>query len=355
MDNTTPPSSDSPTSPPVPPHRPVVPPQPIPVYLPPGGTGQYRPRGSVLGWVFRSFLGFVIVMSLLANFYLGIIVFGGMGTDEYRSGDEHEKIALIHLNGAIDMNTAIEMHSHFRRAEEDDDVQAVIMVVNSPGGQVAPSDMINRYIRDYREKTKKKVYVSIQQVGASGAYWIASAADKIYSQENGMVGSIGVIGTFFVVEQGLREKLGITPVIIKSTKSPYKDRGSPFHLPTEEEKADIRADIDEIHARFVEVVTQGRDLTKEQVWALADGDVYFGDQAKENKLIDETGYLDDVIDDLARVLKLDDPMVIHYYRPPTLREMIFAGTKAPDHPLDIQKHLEKWAMTPRIQAIWLGQ
>lgn len=354
-DNYTGPAGPGAAPPPVPPHRPTAPPQPIPVYMPPAGLGYAKLRSSVFGWIFRTFIALVLVLSLIANFYLGLIVLGGFRPQEYRPGNDHEKIALIHLDGTIDMNTAREMHTHFRNAADDDDVKGVILVVDSPGGQVAPSDMINRYIRDFRKNTDKKVYVSIQQVGASGAYWIASAADKIYSQENSMVGSIGVIGTFFVVEQGLKEKLGITPVVIKSTKSPYKDRGSPFHLPTEEEKAEIRQDIDEIHARFVAVVTRDRDLTEEQVWALADGDVYFGEEAKEKKLIDQIGFLDDVIDDLAQQLNLSNPKVIHYYRPATLREMLLAGSKIPDHPLDLQKHLEKWAMTPRIQALWLGQ
>ena len=343
-------------TPPTPPAgQPAALPKPIPVYLSPGPSPGQRPRGTFLARVLKTFLGLVLFCSLMANIYLGMIVFSGLRLQEYRSGNAQEKIALIHLEGAIDMDTAREMHTHFRRAEKDAKVKAVILVVNSPGGQVVPSSLISKYIRDFRQKTKKKVYACIEQVGASGAYWIASAADKIYAQENGAVGSIGVIGTFFVVEQGLKEKLGVTPVIIKSTKSPYKDRGSPFHMPTEQEIAEIRQDIDGIHARFVAAVSKGRGLTEEEVWTLADGDVYYGDQAQQKKLIDKVGFLDDVIDDLARELKLAEPLVIHYLRPATLREIFFAGAKNLDHPLDLQKQLEKWALTPRIQALWLGE
>ena len=109
-------------------------------------------------------------------------------------------------------------------------------MVNSPGGQVVPSAMINKYICDFKAESKKKLYVSMQQLGASGAYWAAAAADKIFAQTNSSVGSIGVIYLNLVLEKTLREKLGIEPIVIKSSRSPYKDRGSFFRMPTDQER-----------------------------------------------------------------------------------------------------------------------
>ncbi|MBN1766511.1 MAG: signal peptide peptidase SppA [Sedimentisphaerales bacterium] len=334
----------------------VAPPCPIPVYV--HSTPPYAGRkagSSLLMIILRYFLALIVIGSLFMNIYLGIIVARSMHQNIYQTGDPRNLIALIDLQGTITMKTADQIRLLLKRARENDSVKGVILVVNSPGGQVAPSNMINKYISDFKEDTGKKFYVSIQQMGASGAYWIAAAADKIYAQTNSVVGSIGVIYMNIVVEKALKEKLSVEPIIIKSTRSEFKDRSTPFRMPTEVEIQMITQEIDTIHERFVKIVSEGRGLTMDETWSLATGEVFDGPKARENKLVDEEGFLEDAIQDLARELDIEDPMIVRFVTPPTLKEMLTAGGKALENPLDIQKQLDKWAMTPRIQAIWMGQ
>ncbi|MCD6388621.1 MAG: signal peptide peptidase SppA [Desulfobulbaceae bacterium] len=333
---------------------PVSPPHPIPVYMSALGPPQ-KSEKRFSGALLKYFFVLLLISSLVLNVYLAILISYDLQTNVYRTGEKENKIALIDLQGTIDMGTADQMRRMLKRAAKDETVKGVVLVVNSPGGYVPPSEMMNEYIRNFREQTEKKVYVSIQSVGASGAYWTAAATDKIYAQTNSAVGSIGVISMFMVVEKTLKEKLGIEPIVIKSTRSKFKDRGSPFRMPTEEEMIRISEDIDKIHTRFVEVVSEGRKISTEEVWPLANGEVFDGPDAKENKLIDEVGFLDDVIDDLAQELKLKDPMVVKFVKPPTIRQMLSAKAKTMENPLNIQRQLEKWATTPRVQVLWLGQ
>jgi len=326
-----------------------------PSYAPPPAPPE-KPKRGVLSRILRSVVLSILILSLILNFYLALILADRFSQQVYRSGDKMNKIALIDLQGSINMQTAAEMRRMFKRAEEDEAVKAVILVVNCPGGQVAPSNMVNRYIQDFRRDTGKKVYVSIQQLGASGAYWISAAAEKIYAQTNAIVGSIGVIYMGFVAENALKEKLGIDPLILKSTRSPHKDRGPPFRYPSEEEKAKIRKELDTVHERFVQVVSQGRGLSEEEVWKLADGDVHDGPTALEKKLIDAIGFLEEVIDDLADELGIDDPHVVRFVTPPSLREMLLARSRQASGRLgQIQTELENWMSQPKILALWTGQ
>ena len=294
-------------------------PQPIPVYIPPVNQGGGAPKKSFLGGIVKTVMSSVIIFSLFLNVYLVVLIkarmmassdYIYMPSDDVKSKD---KIAIIPLGGeTIDMNVAATIRGMFKKAAQDDDVKAVILRVNCPGGQVAPSNMINQYLQNFKKETGKKVYVSIQQLGASGAYWISAASDRIYAQENAMVGSIGVIAMNFIIENTLKEKLGVQPVIFKSSRSPFKDHNSPFRMPTEQEKEDMVKELDTVHTRFVKVIAQGRaNLTEEEVWALADGDIHDGFEALENKLIDKIGFIEDVIADLKSELDIDPTVVVY--------------------------------------------
>lgn len=354
----------------------TAPPQPVPVYLP-TPTPPTASGTPVLARVLKSLLVSFLVLSVLFNVYIAIILVARMQTPtrmtetEYLSGDPETKIALIDLEGVINMKSADEFRVALRQAAEDDAVKGVILVINSPGGQVAPSAMMNQNIREFLadqeaqaedtdddssgEFVPKKIYAAIQQVGASGAYWAAAATQKIYAQDNAAVGSIGVIYVNLVVEEALKEKLGIQPIVITSTRSPFKDKGSPFRQPTESEIDEIRADLDAIHQRFVATVMTGRKITEEQAWALANGNVYYGHKATQNNLIDQVGFLSEVIDDLAKELDLEDPMVVRYAKPKALLGLFTGSGAGFAASLNIQQQLEKFATTPRIQALWLGQ
>ncbi len=330
-------------------------PRAIPVYVPPTQAVTAKRGSSFIVNVVKYLFVMIFITSLVMNFYLGLFFFKqGFYEHEYRSGKKDHRIVLIDLAGSITMETQSQFQQQLRQAEEDETVAAVILVVNSPGGQVAPSDMMNQYVREF-QKTGKKIYVSIQQVGASGAYWATAPADRIYAQPNAMVGSIGVIYINMVLKDALEQKLGINPVVIKSSRAVFKDRGSPFHYPTEEDISEIQKDLDKIHQQFVNIVKEGRHLSEEQVWKLASGEVFDGEEALEKNLVDEVGFLDDVIDALAEEIGLEEPQVVRYYNPPSLKEMVFAESSKLQSSLDFEQQWEKWATTPRIQALWLGQ
>ena len=329
----------------------------VPVYVPSGSGDSRRPRRSVWGVLFTYLLVLVLVLSVGVNLWLGM-VFLMMRPEVYRAGEGPDKIALVPIEGTIDMAMAEQVREMLQKAGKDESVKGVVLVVNSPGGAVAPSNMINNYVKQFRKRhPESKVYVSIEQVGASGAYWIAAAAEKIYAQENSMVGSIGVIHLNFVVKDALEQKLGIVPIVIKSSRSPHKDESSPFRMPTEEEKAEIQGDLDTIHERFVKVVSVGRSLAAESVWPLATGEVWFGAEAQEQKLVDAVGFLDDVIDDLVAELELEDPSVIRYVSGRSVLGVLMGGSSRSEalEVLDVQKQFERWATAPRTQALWLGQ
>jgi protease IV len=327
-----------------------------PPQYPQATTREEKKKNSFIRSVFRTLGRGIIVLSLILNVYLLITVAGNLQQKVYREGDYRQKIVLIDLEGQIDMRTARDFREKLLRAQEDKYVQGVILVINSPGGYVPPTEMIHRYITDFKQQSGKKIIAVIEQVGASGAYWAATAADEIYAQPNSIVGSIGVLYVNMVLENALKEKLGIDPIVIKSSRSPFKDELSFLRHPTDVEIADVQKDLDRVHERFVKVVSEGRNIPTEQVWALADGKIHDGEESKEKKLVDKIGFLDDAIKDFADQLKLTDPQVVHYFNQPTLREMITAASSAADtQPFDIHRQLEKWAMTPKILALWPGQ
>ncbi len=339
--------SGRPQTPPPPPRPPA--PQPVPVYIPPPQAPARK--GGFFSRMMSTLFVSIFVGSIILNIYLAMLLQKGIQGQVYRDGDDKNQIALISLNDTINMGTASELWHMFKRAAQDESVRGVILVVNSPGGQVVPSDMANKYIRDYEEATGNPVYAVIEQVGASGAYWISCACDKIYAQTNAIVGSIGVIYLGLVAEDLLQNKLGIDPLIITSTRSPFKFRGPPFHQPSEEGRQEIIEDLDTIHKRFVDVVMRGRGFDPNEAWALADGQVYDGPDSLEKGLVDAVGYLDDAIDDMAKEIKVSNPQVIHYVTPPSLRELLLTYGGADRRP-SVSDSLGRLLATPGPAALW---
>ncbi len=324
----------------------------VPVYVSPPPK---PPRRSFIGGVIKYLFIIAVILSILMNLYLVGLLAGGVQEQVYRSGNREKKIALINLSGTITMQTASQMHKMIQQAADDKAVKAVILVVNSPGGQVVPSNMINHYIDKFKARTHKPFYACIQQMGASGAYWISSAADKIYAQTNSIVGSIGVIYINFVVENALREKLGITPLVIKSSRSPFKDENSPFRMPTEKEKQTVIKDLDTVHKRFVEVISRGRKIPVEKVWEFANGKVFDGPTALKNRLIDAVGFLDDAIRDVARLQNISNPLVVRYLETPKLSDILSLKAHSAPMSLNFERALQDWATQPKIQTLYLGR
>ncbi|PLR83718.1 signal peptide peptidase SppA [Bacillus canaveralius] len=236
-------------------------------------------------------------------------------------GDEFSKIAVLNVDGVIqDTGDAAALfatpgynHRAFmeklEQVKDDDTVSAMIIRVNSPGGGVVESAEIHDKLVEIQKETKKPVYVSMGSMAASGGYYISAPADKIYASPETMTGSLGVImqGMNY---SGLAEKYGVDFETIKS--GPYKDIMSPTREMTAEERAILQSMIDNSYKGFVDVIAEGRGLSEDQVRQIADGRIYDGRQAKELNLIDDFGYLDDVIEALKKDHDLSGAMVVQY-------------------------------------------
>ena len=234
------------------------------------------------------FKGLIIFLILGALFFTGIYWIvrlsegGGPGL-----GD---RIALVRIEGVI--LDAADTLEELKRYKDNPSVKAILLRIDSPGGAVVPSQEIYEEIKKIKKQTGKKIIVSMGTVAASGGYYIASASDRIVANPGTLTGSIGVIMELMNVE-GLLKKVGLESVIIKS--GARKDVGSPFRTMTLSEKEYLQSVMDDVHAQFIDAVVKGRGLRREAVVALADGRVFTGRQAMENKLVDELGDLDDAL------------------------------------------------------------
>jgi protease-4 len=198
------------------------------------------------------------------------------------------------------------------RAAGDRSVRAVVLRINSPGGTVTGSDAIYELVRRFREKTGKPIVASVQEVGASGAYYIALASDEIFAQPTSVVGSIGVIFNAVSIEGSLR-MLGVRTEAIKSGQ--MKDMGSPFHNLTNDERVIMQALVDEYFERFESLVAKHRKLEGKKLDAVTDGRVFSGAQGLERGLIDQLGTLDDAIDRARTLASVPKARAVMYRRP----------------------------------------
>ncbi len=332
-------------------------PSAAPVYIP-VNKKSCRVGGSFFGRFFRGLYKlFIVSLVVFGLLLLGTIVMymsGAMVSSQLiEPGDKFNRIAVIDLEGIIDMDNASGFSRLLKTAAQDETVKGVIISVNSPGGMVVPSDMMAHGLARFREISGKPVFVSVQQISASGAYWATAACDRIFAQMNSMVGSIGVIYNGFVVKDTL-DKVGISPITVKSSRSDMKDKGSMFRMPTELELADIQADIDRVHDRFIDVVASGRKLSRTMVIGYATGDVFDGQEAVNAGLIDEIGYLDDVIISLSARLNIDKPQVFRMAPAESLRDLLLEARATLSDPLDFHSQYLQLATTPRMQVLWLG-
>ncbi len=237
------------------------------------------------------------------------------------SGDFDSRVAVLNVDGVIQdtgstsslFGTSGYNHSFFMEQlesiKEDPSVKAVVLAVNSPGGGVVESAEIYDKITEIQEETEKPFYVSMGAMAASGGYYIAAPADKIFVNEETLTGSIGVI--MQSVNYGeLAERYGVDFVTIKS--GPYKDIMSPTREMTEDERALLQEMLDDSYESFVDVIEEGRGMTEKEVKAVADGRIMNGRQAVEAKLADDIGFEEDVIEQVKADFDLDNAEVFQY-------------------------------------------
>lgn len=228
-----------------------------------------------------------------------------MGT---ASGDrEGEAVGVVEIEGAIaDARDTIE---NIRRFREDDDIKAIVIRIDSPGGAVGPSQEIYREIR--KTVGSKKVVASMGAVAASGGYYVACATDGIVANPGTITGSIGVIMGYTNFRQ-LLDKIGMVPVVIKS--GPYKDTGSPTREMRDDEREILQSITSGIHEQFVTAIAEGRKMERDRVAQAADGRIFTGEDAKSKGLVDRLGNFEDALAWAGELGGIDGPVVPVYAR-----------------------------------------
>lgn len=222
-----------------------------------------------------------------------------------------------------------------RRAQDNFDVKAILLRINSPGGSVVASDEIHQVLRD---EISKPVVVSMGELAASGGYYIAAGTEWIVANPATLTGSIGVIATVTNVDE-LLDSVGVDVTVIKSGE--LKDLGSAYRDMTPEEKALWQGIVDEAHEQFVGVVAEGRAMSREEASELADGRIYTGRQALELGLIDDLGNLPDAIELAADLGGIEgEPRIIEYRRPPSFWDVFMFQLTRPMKPFTLKDFLD---------------
>lgn len=225
------------------------------------------------------------------------------------------------LSGRTKPSLVANVQEALERARADKAVRALVLRINSPGGGVTASDTLFHEIRAFRESSGIPVVAHIMDMGTSGAYYAALAADAITAQPTSVNGSIGVI-MYRVDATGLMEKVGIRTAEIVSGER--KGMGSPFRPMTDDERRMFQGFIDSLHRRFTLHVAESRKLPEATVRALADGRVFTSADAQAAGLIDAVGYLEGAIDLAKSKAGIKNATIVMYRRPGEYRSSIYS-------------------------------
>jgi len=305
------------TTPPPPP-----PPSPYPQYPPApyGYTASYGgppPRRRSAWFYIGIIAGSLAAVCLLVTFMVWITMRTVGGDEAGAFGIKTDQIAVIDISGVILSPETV--NSQLRKFGDDPSVKAILLHINSPGGGAAASQEIYREVLRIRQEKHKKIVASIESVGASGAYYIASGCDKIYANDASLVGSIGVIIEWTNYGELLRwAKLKNITI----TSGELKDAGDPSRDVTPKEQVYFQSLVDNMFLQFVHDVAVGRHTTDDKIKTLATGQVWTGQEALPLGLIDkEGGYRVALMDTAKQVGISGEPTIV---RPARNKRGLFA-------------------------------
>lgn len=218
------------------------------------------------------------------------------------------RVAVVEIEGIIVDSTAAvrELREH----ADSPSIKAVVLRVNSPGGVVAPTQEIFAAIQRAR-KAGKPVVATLGAVAASGGYYVAAAADRIYANPGTLTGSIGVVMQMANIE-GLLKKVGVEYVVVKAGS--YKDVGNFARTMSPEERKMLQALLDDVYSQFVDAVAEGRGLERKEVLAFAEGRIYSGQQALALKMVDEMGGFEDAVEAAGKLANISGRPKLVYPR-----------------------------------------
>lgn len=238
-------------------------------------------------------------------------------TTVIEEGSLSSRIAVLDVKGQItDQETSPfimmgydhqKILASLEKIKTDETIKALILRVNTPGGGVYESAQLSDKIIEVKEARDIPVYTVMESIAASGGYYIAANSDKIYAQAGTLTGSIGVIMQGLNISK-LLNNIGIEDTTIKSGE--LKDLGSQTRETTPKDIAVMQGLVDNMYERFIDVVESGRELSRDEIYTLADGRIYDGVQAVENGLVDELGYFSDALMDMKESYSLEDAQVV---------------------------------------------
>ena len=249
---------------------------------------------------------------------------------EKESNSKQQKVAVVYLSGVItpdetnefgtqSLISAENVDEQISEIEKQEDIKAIVLRINSPGGSSLESEIILNHIL---QKTSLPVISSFDAVAASGGYYIAAKSDYIFADKYSLTGSIGV---FAIVPfaKDLTDKIGISVDGVSLGR--YAEIFNTLKKPSKTLEKQLKIQVEDVYQEFVENVAQGRNLTTSEVEQLAEGLIYTGKQAKEQGLVDEIGNLEDAIQKAADIADLDDFLVVYYPERVSILTKLFEG------------------------------
>lgn len=306
---------------------------------------------------------FSILLLLLVGFILLSIIsaIGNIGTsrtpgrldERYVAGPitAKDKVAVVRVEGIIFDNTVEFAERQLRQAREDNQIKAVVLRVDSPGGTVSGSDKIWREVQ-LLKNAGKPVVVSMGGIAASGGYYVSAPANLILAEPTTTTGSIGVILELPNASE-LMDKIGVEFHAI--TAGEWKGAGSPFEPLSDRDRERFQQMVDETYDRFLRIVAQGRELTLEQARAVAEGKVFTAEEALENGLVDRLGYQEDAIAEAITQAGLSKPRVVRYQKPISFPGNLFdlsaIGGEGPASAFKLDEETLLRLRTPRMLMI----
>ncbi len=268
--------------------------------------------------------------------FAGAVQYGGYDqfprmTEKWSSGSGTTKVVRIPVYGMImfaqqgmwGARGAESVLRSIRRATHDLQVKAIILEVNSGGGGITASDIIYKELQDFKQVDPERRIVTVMgDIAASGAYYISLPSDCIIAHPTTVTGSIGVIMQSYNIKE-LAAKLGIRDITVKSGEN--KDFFNPFKDIDPEQVAIMQQVIERMHQRFITLVSENRDLSRDAVAELADGRVFLADEAVSNGLIDEIGYYQSAEAKVAELLDVEKVKVYRYEEQLSLGDIFRGG------------------------------